>query len=469
MKKKLLLALSVFGMAMIPLHSADAILLKANDNEFANVGLKLAIWAQNNGKVTTNDHSSTNFSVENARLYFSGQINPIVQFGANLDFADNTALTPDGSARAHGGMPSTLIKDAFINFKFMPQAQLMAGLFLDPWSRVALGDLYSFIVPLENYNPGITEINVDGGNLLQANSAVNSNYIKYPNGVYEFKPFINPLVPFTLGSDVGNSYRDAGIALWGDIGKDAMIKYYLMAGNGRYDYEAGKNGNSNLKYGFRIEFTPTMLGYKGTPGYVDEDTFLGKQNTLTFAFAYQQQKIDCSPLNDNPAPGGCGSVSGAPSSTTAKAYTFDVLWEQKFGDFVPNFQAAWLDQKDLGYATAGSSVAQPEAQGYYLQTQLLYDRYVGIGKPALVLRYENDENKNYYSNPTNTGFVTAKVSMTDIFFNYYIDGENANISLGAQIVNPNGALKAATANTVNGSTNQLKNFTDWTLALRTVF
>ena len=479
MKKKLLLALSVFGMAMIPLHSADAILLKANDNEFANVGLKLAIWAQNNGAVTTNDHNSTNFTVENARLYFSGQINPIVQFGANIDFADNTALSPDGSARAHGGMPHTLVKDAFINFKFMPQAQLMAGLFLDPWSRVALGDLYSFIVPLENFNPGIGEIDTDGKNLLkfaEQSSSSTYTYTNYScsknfNGTsYTYtctpKVFLNPLVPFTLGSDVGNSFRDAGIALWGDIGKDAMIKYYLMAGNGKYDYEAGYNGNSNLKYGFRIEFTPTMLGYKGTPGYVDEDTFLGKQNTLTFGFAYQQQKIDCSGtwLNTTDESNIC---DGQTSSTTARAYTFDVLWEQKFGDFVPNFQAAWLDQKDLGYAVDKSgNVAQPEAQGYYLQTQLLYDRYVGLGKPALVLRYEEDENKNYYANPNGSGFVDAKVSMTDIFFNYYIDGLNANVSLGAQIVSPNSDLKNATANN-NGY--QLKNFTDWTLALRTVF
>jgi len=274
--------------------------------------------------------------------------------------------------------------------------------------------LYSFIVPLENYNPGIGEIDVDGSKLLGKSVG-----------------FMNPTIPFTLGSDVGNAYRDAGITLWGDIGKDAMIKYYLMAGNGKYDYEAGQNGNSNLKYGFRIEFTPTMLGYKGTPGYVDEDTFLGKQNTLTFAFAYQQQKIDCSGISSSSI---CNNQT---SSTTAKAYTFDVLWEQKFGDFVPNFQAAWLDQKDLGYAEDNNGdVAQPEAQGYYLQTQLLYDRYVGIGKPALVLRYEQDENKNYYANPNGSGFVDAKVSMTDIFFNYYIDGENANISLGAQIVNP---------------------------------
>jgi len=32
------------------------------------------------------------------------------------------------------------------------------------------------------------------------------------------------------------------------------------------------------------------------------------------------------------------SFNGQTSSTTAKAYTFDVLWEQKFVDFVPNAQ-----------------------------------------------------------------------------------------------------------------------------------
>jgi len=73
-----------------------------------------------------------------------------------------------------------------------------------------------------------------------------------------------------------------------------------------------------------------------------------------------------------------------------------VLWEQKFGDFVPNAQGAWLLQKDLGFSKANNNISQPEAEGYYLQTQLLYDRYIGIGKPALVLRYEEDKNKNYY-------------------------------------------------------------------------
>ena len=82
-------------------YNADAILLKASNQEFADVGLRLAIWAKKDGATYTNDHSSTNFSITQARIYFDGQINPIVQFGADLDFADNNVLGADGTARTH--------------------------------------------------------------------------------------------------------------------------------------------------------------------------------------------------------------------------------------------------------------------------------------------------------------------------------------------------------------------------------
>jgi len=84
MKKKLLLAMAVLGAAAW--QGANAIVLKANDNEFANVGLNLQIWAQNDGKVTSTQQNSNNFIVNDALIYFSGQINPIVQFGADFEF-----------------------------------------------------------------------------------------------------------------------------------------------------------------------------------------------------------------------------------------------------------------------------------------------------------------------------------------------------------------------------------------------
>ncbi|GAB6077758.1 porin [Hydrogenobaculum acidophilum] len=440
------------------------VLLKASNNKFADVGLKLSIWAQDNGKITTNDHKSVNFSVENARLYFAGELNQVVQFGANIDFSDNNLLTPDGSARSHDKMQYTIVKDAFINCRFKKYFQVTTGFFLDPWSRIPLEDLYSFIIPIEDYNPGVSEIDVDGARLLQTNYKVNPNYLDY-SGVYKFKPFIKPLVPLTFGSDVGNAFRDIGIAVWGDVAKHTALKYYIVIGNGRYDYQYGSNAKSNLKYGFRIELTPTFLGYKGEPDYVDKDTFFGKRKTLTFSFAYQQQRIDCSGawLNSANETNICNNQA---FSTTARAYTFDVLWEQKFDDFVPNFQAAWLDQKNLGFSKAGNNISQLEAKGYYLQTQLLYDRYVGIGKPALALRYEEDENKNYYINPANeNSFITTKVFLTDMFVNYYIDNENANVSFGVQFVNPDANLKSATSN----GENTLRAFNDWSLVFRTVF
>ncbi|MGC9286347.1 MAG: short chain amide porin, partial [Hydrogenobaculum sp.] len=115
---------------------------------------------------------------------------------------------------------------------------------------------------------------------------------------------------------------------------------------------------------------------------------------------------------------------------------------------------------------ASSNISQPEAKGYYLQTQLLYNKYIGIGKPAIVLRYEEDENKNYYVNPVSqNSFITTKLFLTDIFINYYIDNENANVSFGVQFVNPDANLINATSN----GENTLRAFNDWSLAFRTVF
>jgi hypothetical protein len=228
MKKKLLLAMAVLGAAAW--QGANAIVLKANDNEFANVGLELQIWAQNDGKVTSAQHTSNNFSVNNARVYFSGEINPIVQFGADLDFADNNALLPDGTARAHEGTRYTRVTDAFINFKFMPELQLMAGLFRDPVSRLSNTDEYTYVIPT-GYGYGFDTVWRTAG-------------YAFGLGNYAEANLLNPFTPITLGGDVQNANRDAGIAIWGNVA-DTMLKYYLFAANGAYDYQAGLNAKGN--------------------------------------------------------------------------------------------------------------------------------------------------------------------------------------------------------------------------------
>jgi len=438
MKKKLLLAMAVLGAAAW--QGANAIVLKANDNEFANVGLELQIWAQNNGKVTNNDQTSNNFSINNARVYFSGQINPIVQFGADLDFADNSALAADGTARAHQGTSYTRVSDAFINFKFMPEVQLMAGLFRDPVSRLSNTDEYTYVIPT-GYGYGFDKV---WGDITDGTTGPTA---------YAIDNLLNPFTPITLGGDVQNANRDAGIALWGNVA-DTMLKYYLFAANGAYDYQASMNAKGNLKYGIRVEFTPTMLGYKNSSGFVDQDTFLGALNNLTIGLGYEQQKLDC-----NGTGGLCGPNN---SSLTPKYYDVDANWEQKFGDFVPQLQLGWAEKKDL----MGTSYGNVKSDGYYVQLAGLYDQVVGLGKPGIAFRWENS--KVDYANYLTLNGQSAKINRYSIFVNYYIAGEAAKLSLGADIVDPNGALKGVNLGT-QSNPNYLKSFTDFTLALQTEF
>jgi len=416
MQKKALLALAVFG--LVSMGTSQAMVFKSNNDEFANVGLELQIWAQDNGKETVDGHSSTNFSVNNARVYFSGQVNPMVQFGADLDFADNNALGATGTAKTHQGTAYTRVSSAFINFKFMPEVQLMAGLMRDPVSRLSNTDRYTYVIP--------------------------TGYGYAFNDGTDIGTWTDPFTPIALGNDIQNENKDAGITLWGNVA-DTMLKYYLFAGNGAYDYQAGLNGKSNLKYGFRVEFTPTMLGYKNTSGYSNQDTYLGAMNNLTIGLGYETQKVDCSGVsNTSDLYQFCTGIT----SFTPKELDLDANWEQKFGSYVPQVQMGYIDKSDLGNIGYGTV----KSRGYYLQLAGLYDQVVGIGKPGLAFRWENARIKNF-------GPGTEKIDRYGIFANYYISGEAARVSFGADVINYNNYLQ----------TYGYKDHTDWTLALQTEF
>ena len=387
MRKSLLAVAALMGAAILP---AEAAVIKVDENTFANTGLKLQIWAQRLGKTTTDGEDYTDFSINNARIYFSGQVNKFVQFGANLDFA----LYQGSSGRTnHGGTGQSRVNDAFINLKLMDEFQVMAGLYRLPFSRAALTDSYTYVIPTG----------------------------------YGYSTRGNLFTPFTIGSvsAVKNGYRDAGLTFWGNI-MDGLIKYQIGVFDGRWDHvDPNDLGvKDNLAFAGRIQFTPTMLGFKGEKGFTLADTYLGKQNVLSIGLGYNTQKWD----------------DGQGNSATAKAWTVDAMWEQKFGDIVPNLQLGYQDRKDMPAAT--------QDRAYYVQGQLLFDQVVGLGKPALAIRYEKLDDRTAANKDTNR---------TGVFLNYYIKGQDAKIQLGADVV----ILK-------NKAPNE-KNYTDWTLALQTQF
>jgi hypothetical protein len=236
-----------------------------------------------------------------------------------------------------------------------------------------------------------------------------------------------------------------------------MLKYYLGVTDGRYDGRRdlffGRNGKDNLAYTIRLQFTPTMLGFKPETGYSLSDTYLGRRNVHNVGVGYRVLKAETTGLTSN-------------YSKTAKLFTVDMIYEQKFGNLIPNLQVGYINAKDVAYRYAHPNVQYGTATQIYAQGQLLYDQVVGFGKPALAIRFEQNKNKDLRQFNTNTGednlisgVGEPKNTRVGVFVNYYIKGQDARIAFGVDNVSRNADSKGS-----NG-----RNFTDFTLYLQTRF
>jgi len=338
-----------------------------------------------------------------------------------------------------GFRQSFITRDAYIGMKFADEFRVQAGAMRIPFSRIALTSAYNFIIPTQVYGDVFTGLS------------------------------INPTHAQGLLND---GSRDGGIVVWGNVA-DGMLKYYLGVSDGKYDRRGCFFGTTNcnqnftkdsLAYTIRLQFTPTMLGFKPETGYTLADTYLGRQNVLTLGVGY---RVVGAETTVGPAIAGV-SARNFSYTNDAKMWTVDMLYEQKFGDLVPNLQVGYINAKDVAYnaTLVGTDfvVRYGKATQIYAQGQLLYDQVVGFGKPALAIRWEQDKNKDRFQFNTNSGATTAiagepKNTRVGVFAHYYIKGQAAKVSLGVDSVNRNTDSKGA-----NG-----KSFTDFTLHLQTQF
>ncbi len=299
------------------------------------------------------------------------------------------------------------IGDAHMNLYFMPEFQVIAGYQRLPFSRTTLSS------SLRSHHTNSSMAMV---------------------GLQESAPVFGAATIGSCSSVGASGARDAGVSVRSDIA-DGMLIVRAGIFDGRYDNRATgiANRDENLALAFRVQFTPTMLGYKPEAGYSLSDTYLGRQNVLTLGFGYNTQKRE-----NNPSTGTGGH--------TWKQWTVDAQWEQKFGDMIPNVQLGYIDLKDY-------NGARDDASAFWLQGQLLYDQVVGVGKPALALGWFYSEQKPAGGGPK------PKVNRYAVYFNYYIKGQNAKVQLGLDTFSRNNADKGATG----------KNYTDFTLALQTIF
>ena len=401
MRKALLAIAALTGTAI----TANAALLKVSDQTFANFGLKLQIYGQsledaaNGGK-----DNAIDFTIQNARVYFSGQLNPIVQFGANLDFAVTGAKT------SHEATSTTKVRDAFINFHFANELNVMAGYYRVPFSRATLVDRYNTI-----FMPQDGWVTVGGAYkdqiLPTLNIANSAAQIHLTTSNVLGGPTLGNAVAITGTTDEGDFSRDAGVTVWGNV-LNGMVKYYVGIYDGFGDHNAGEvvagSGKDNLGYAFRVEFTPTNLGFQADKGYLHKETYFGQKKELTFGFGYGASKLDI-----------------GTASFTFKSWTIDANWEQKLAyqglPLVPKVEAGYVytDGDNLPLDTGNGVVYLDKIKTYYLTVGALLDQQIWLGKLGAYFKYQKTK--------VETSDLDVKPNMWAIAIPYYLAGQNAKI------------------------------------------
>ncbi len=220
--------------------SSQAFQLKVDDDTFMNVNYRLqVVYLHKDQTDKTNgtgryDYSRNYFDVWGSRVYFTGQINNLIQF-----YTDINAKKANGTYKVH---------DEYINFAFAPEFQLKIGKDAIPFTRRMLANTSWFIFPV-----------ADGVN--------------------------DPQDVMDIVGRLQKGLDDTGLAeLHGELG-DGMLAYQVAI----FDQGNRTDGQSfkGFDWAARVDFTPTMWGF--APARY-KDTYLGKKDVMDFGVAYVHQK-----------------------------------------------------------------------------------------------------------------------------------------------------------------------------------
>ncbi len=362
MKKSYLAAAAILGAAVFA-GEAHAVKIDLGNGKSFKMGVRGVIYAEIPGKRKNNQKSDITFAHKFARFYAKGKLNKMISFGFQTEFSKF-----DSKAE---------IIDSFLNIKFANEFNVIAGSYKVPFERhsgINSGWAVLFPMPFEYGKFKYT--------------GTDSNDYKLSSA------FTNPVdkthKPFRSGS------RSAGLTFWGNVA-GGLFKYYV----GVFDTLGKPAGSSDPKpaYAIRVQFTPTMAGFKPEKGYVLKDTYTGKKNVLTVGLAYVSQGYHSS------------------GNKTQKSYGVDVLWEQNLGGVVPNLSAGYVKHKDWGGKSG------KDRTGFIVQGGVMFNVNTILGKPALVAKYTQTKEKNSW-----------KVKNFGVAVNMYLHGPTNRIALGVNNV-----------------------------------
>jgi hypothetical protein len=414
--------------------------IKVDDNTWANFGLNMKIWYRNLDKRSnsTSDGGWTQnvFDVGQTKIYFTGQVTPVFQFYSELD----TKGASDKFSAALG--------EAGINLAFAKEFQVLAGLIRKPFTRAQLVSGYALLTPQGYWLDPQKQLgqadalkaalgNTDVGLMIHGDLA--GGMFRYRVGVYNEDR-----------STSNKFWNGTGSSGWGSFGSYGKV-----------------NDKKNFEWNARLEFTPTMLGFKpesaATTTSKIGDTYLGSKDVFTIGLGYHTE-------THTP------KFNATVGDLKRKGWTVDAMFEKKYGNLVPNLQIGYISLSDSHYynkyqwngtAWVNPVVKKGDSDIWYVTGQLLFDQVMWLGKPAIAFRYEKITGDGQWTN----GTILKKDLTAETFglaFNYYIKGQAARISLGFDQTKYKDALKYFLKKG-SSSTKYEDSITDWYLYLQSQF
>ena len=369
----------------------------------------------NRDKEPGRDYRSNYFEIYKLRLAAKGEVGKLIQFYAMVDANENEEY-------------AVKLWEAAVQFTFLPELVLKIGEVRMPFSR------HNFTA--RHQSPVMSS---DGDIFLPA----------------QFKDALKAVNPYAGGFRSTDAFKrtDFGAVIAGSI-SDGMLKYYAALANGDRSVsnkvwkssggfssatlEAGESAKDKrgLEYDARIEFTPTMLGFKseGTvsdPALRVRQTYLGDMDTMTLGIGYHHEQhlsnADESLYND--------------SSLSRDAWAADFSFEKKFGEYITGLELGYMNFDDTHfYQSTGGDYKKGGAWTTYADAHLIYGKKIWMGFPGIGLRYEHVNVDGEFSSAgeTEKDLVYKRYGAC---LSYWFSSVT-RIGIGVDFVNADDALKA---------------------------
>jgi hypothetical protein len=369
----------------------------------------------NRDKDEMHDYRNNYFEVYKFRLAAKGEVSKLIQFYGMVDANENEDY-------------QVKLWEGDVQFTFLPELVIKIGQTRTPFSR------HNFV-------------------------ARHQSPVMSSNGDYflpsQFKEALSAVNPYVGGYRSSDPFKRTNFetVIAGSI-NDGMLKYYAALANGDRSESkkvwkssggwssatlaSGKsvNDKKGLEYDARIEFTPTMLGFKSEETVSDpslrvRQTYLGKMDTMTFGIGYHHEKH----LN-----GADESIYDS-SSLSRDAWAADFSFEKKFGNYITGLELGYMYFDDTHFYESTDGYKKGDAWTSYVDAHLIYGKKIWKGFPGIGVRYEYVNVDGEYTNSEGDIKKDLIYQRYGACLSYWFS-DVTRIGIGADYVEAYDALKA---------------------------